>query len=372
VPELRRLLMTADTAGGVFQYALELAGGLADAGVEVLVATMGHAASAEQSAALRRLNARIEVVHGDFALEWMDDPWSEVDAAGGWLLDLASRFDPDVMHVNGYVHAAIPFGRPTVAVAHSCLLSWWQAVRGTDVPPTFDEYRRRVSRGIASADVVVSPSSSMQAMLFRSYPLPKKAAVIYNGRDPGRFRPADKEPFVLGMGRIWDEGKNLRLLDDVAREIAWPVVVAGPTTLGANRCTLEAARHVGSLDEDAVRRLVGRASIYALPARYEPFGLSILEAALAGAALVVGDIPSLREIWDDAAVYVSPDDRAGAIESIRRLIEDASYRDEMSRRAHAHALRYSSAIMVSRYLHLYDQLLRGGRKVAQPWGAACA
>ncbi len=32
-----------------------------------------------------------------------------------------------------------------------------------------------------------------------------------------------------------------------------------------------------------------------LPARYEPFGLSVLEAALSGCALVLGDIPSLRE-----------------------------------------------------------------------------
>ena len=35
-----------------------------------------------------------------------------------------------------------------------------------------------------------------------------------------------------------------------------------------------------------------------LPARYEPFGLSILEAALSGCALVLGDLPSLRELWD--------------------------------------------------------------------------
>ena len=52
---------------------------------------------------------------------------------------------------------------------------------------------------------------------------------------------------------------------------------------------------------------MGRAAIYALPARYEPFGLSILEAALSGCALVIGDIPSLREIWADAALFVPSD-----------------------------------------------------------------
>ena len=50
-----------------------------------------------------------------------------------------------------------------------------------------------------------------------------------------------------------------------------------------------------------------RASIYAFPAKYEPFGLSVLEAALARCALVLGDTQSLREIWRDAAIYVPPD-----------------------------------------------------------------
>ncbi len=39
---------------------------------------------------------------------------------------------------------------------------------------------------------------------------------------------------------------------------------------------------------------------------YEPFGLSVLEAALSGCALVLGDIPSLRENWDGAADFAEP------------------------------------------------------------------
>ena len=65
----------------------------------------------------------------------------------------------------------------------------------------------------------------------------------------------------------------------------------------------------GRLTPPQMARVVSRApSIYALPARYEPFGLSVLEAALSGCALVLGDIPSLREIWDGAALFVDPDD----------------------------------------------------------------
>src|SRR5439155_1168938 len=68
---------------------------------------------------------------------------------------------------------------------------------------------------------------------------------------------------------------------------------------------LSAVGQIGSL---ALRRLYAEASIYAWPARYEPFGLSVLEAALSGCALVLGDIPSLRELWEGAAWFVPADD----------------------------------------------------------------
>ena len=50
--------------------------------------------------------------------------------AGEWLLALAGRARPDVVHLNGYAHAALPWARPIVVVAHSCVLSWHEAVRG--------------------------------------------------------------------------------------------------------------------------------------------------------------------------------------------------------------------------------------------------
>ena len=87
-------------------------------------------------AALR--NARL--VTSTFALEWMPDPWRDVDAAGEWLIDLA--IGHDLVHLNGYAHAALPFEVPVIAVAHSCVLTWWRAVHGANAPAEWNEYRR--------------------------------------------------------------------------------------------------------------------------------------------------------------------------------------------------------------------------------------
>ncbi len=63
-------------------------------------------------------------------------------------------------------------------------------------------------------------------------------------------------------------------------------------------------------------------SVFASCARYEPFGLAVLEAAQAGMALVLSDIPSLREIWDGAAMFADPRDAAGFAAALRVALDD--------------------------------------------------
>src|SRR4051794_34605905 len=117
-----KVLMTADTVGGVWTYVLDLARAAAD--VDFVIATMGaRATDAQQRQAAALPNVRL--VTSAWKLEWMDDPWDDVDDAGTWLLDLEVREAPDVVHLNGYAHGALPFAAPKLVVAHSCVLSWW-------------------------------------------------------------------------------------------------------------------------------------------------------------------------------------------------------------------------------------------------------
>ena len=56
---------------------------------------------------------------------------------------------------------------------------------------------------------------------------------------------------------------------------------------------------------------MARAAIFVSSSVYEPFGLAVLEAAGSGAALVLSDIPTFRELWDEAALFAPPGDAAG-------------------------------------------------------------
>jgi glycogen synthase len=98
---------------------------------------------------------------------------------------------------------------------------------------------------------------------------------------------------------------------------------------------------------------LGRASIVALPARYEPFGLLAVEAALCGCALVLGDIPSLREVWGRAAEFVDPADPTELRNAIERLITSPSRRADRADAARRRALELTPARMAHQYMEIY-------------------
>jgi glycogen synthase len=78
---------------------------------------------------------------------------------------------------------------------------------------------------------------------------------------------------------------------------------------------------------------------------------------------VLGDISSLREIWNDAAMFVAPDDRCQLAWTLGRLIDDDRLRETMALRARARALRFDSRRMAALYLHAYEELIGERRPV---------
>ena len=350
----RRILMTADAVGGVWTYALELARALEPHGTVVTLAIMGPGPSSDQRAEAA-LQPNVVLCEGGYALEWMDDPWADVERAGDWLLNLAAVSDPELIHLNGYVHAALPWDAPVLVVAHSCVWSWWTAVHGAAVPRACTEYQRRVARGLAAAALVVAPTAAMLRDLEQHYGTIRHQRVIANARTPRGFAAATaKQPQIFSAGRAWDPAKNLALLDAAAPQVRWPVFVAGDCRHPeGTTVSFPNVRCLGKLDTAAMRRHLAESAVYALPARYEPFGLSALEAGLCGCALVLGDIPSLREVWGDAAVYVDPADAPALARALNALGADENARAELGRRARARARGYTPSAMAERYLAAY-------------------
>jgi glycogen(starch) synthase len=358
----KSILMTADTVGGVWTYALELTRALQPDGVEVNLALMGPPLTAAQRAEADAV-ANLCLFKSDYKLEWMSDCWSDVRRAGEWLLHLANRLRPDVIHLNGYAHANLPWNIPTLVAGHSCVFSWWQAVHEDEPPSEWLRYKSEVTSGLRGAHLVVTPTAALLRTLETHYGKIYESRVIPNGRSSDLFRPAEKQQLIFSAGRLWDKAKNVKSVAEIADDLPWPVFVAGSNYGPHEQMPSEPGifdKHchwLGPLPELEMRNWYGAASIYALPALYEPFGYTPLEAGLSACALVLGDIPSLREIWDDAAVFVEPHDSRALKSELLRLIENDRYRREMARRARERALLFNPARMGQSYLAAYSDLL---------------
>jgi glycosyltransferase involved in cell wall biosynthesis len=355
----KKVLMTADTFGGVWTYSIELAAALEKKGVQVFLATMGAPLTHEQLGDTKRVPG-LELFESGFRLEWMEDPWENVRLAGEWLLRLENYIRPDIIHLNGYSHGSLPFSAPAVAVGHSCVLSWWEAVRGGPAPNGWDRYRREVGRGLAGVKGVGAPTRAMLSSLHRFYCFSAPSRVIPNGRDEELFRPAEKKDYIFAAGRLWDEAKNIRTLQAAAFSLGWPVYAAGECSHPSGTSLPEGAiRALGVLSQKELASWLSAASVFAAPALYEPFGLTVLEAGLSGAALVLGDIPSLKENWEGAALFVDPRDMKALKDTLSLLMRDAGLRSMYAVKARERALEYTTARMAEGYLEFYEEALSG-------------
>lgn len=345
-----KVLLVADVVGGVRTFVAELARGLVADGVELHLALIGPGVPGELAGLeLGSVQAR------DLRLEWMPDPWTDVERTAEWVEELVGLYRPDVLHANTFTpirDAEVPL----LLTVHSCVLSWWRAVHGGDAPEAWAAYRG-LARGVLDrAGALAAPSAALLAELQAIHgPIPG-ARVIPNGRSitPSLAGGASRERLVVTAGRLWDEAKNASLVARAASAIDGRVVLIGPHPMQAPWDG--AAEATGELAPGEVLRWLRRAAVFAAPARYEPFGYAALEAALCGCALVLGDIPSLREVWGEAAEYVAPDDGEALARVVNRLLSDEDRRRCAAHAAAQRAARYDAAAMAARYREAYADL----------------
>jgi glycosyltransferase involved in cell wall biosynthesis len=353
-----KILMTSDGLGGVWNYALELAGGLQPYGCFVHLVVFGGKLSDAQREELS-LHENVCCTESDLRLEWMDDPWEDQQLSTDLISEIASEVNPDVIHFNGYALASRADWRvPVLIGAHSCVLSWWNAVKREPAPSCLRRYHDEVAAGLATADAVVAPTQAFLSALEEIYQVDFHGLVIRNGIDPRPFRACHKVDQILSVGRVWDEAKNIALLESIAPEVAWPILIAGDAASPVANCrsSLSHLRVLGKLSHSAVCDEMSRTAIYAAPAWYEPFGLAVLEAALSRCALILGDIPTFRELWQDAAMLIDPHDAPCWKATLRKVLEDGPARTALAEAARKRALTLNRQLMSSSYYHLYREL----------------
>ncbi|MDB6453740.1 glycosyltransferase family 4 protein [Falsirhodobacter sp. 20TX0035] len=354
-----RLLMTLDAAGGVWRYAMDLARALK--GAEVVFLGFGPPPSPDQRAEAEALGC----------LDWADLPldWTVTDAAALKGVPVAieraaTRHRVDLIHLNLPTHAAgLRVEVPVVAVSHSCVSTWFRAVRGGGLPEGWEWQRDLNLAGLRRADAVVAPSAS-HARLLRQVYGPLDVVVVPNATLAPATQTADR-PTVVASGRWWDDGKNGATLDRAAARMVWPVTLLGPLDgPTGQRFTPIHATAAGHLPHAQALGLMRDAGIFVSPSLYEPFGLAVAEAARAAIPLVLADIPTFRELWDGAALFFPPADDTALAQAVNRLAADPDLRRRMGQAARDQSHRFAPAAQAGAMMTLYARLTEPQRQAA--------
>lgn len=355
------VFMTADAVGGVWTYALDLVEGLSVKGVRTTLAVLGPAPQNDQADAAAAIPG-CRVVATGLPLDWTAASPAEVEGAGERIAALAVEARPDIVHLNSPALAASGrFPAPVVGVCHSCVATWWEAAASGPLPPDLAWRRDLLARGYGALEALVAPTAAFARATARLYGLRAEPIVIRNGRRPPASPEravAEEEAFAFTAGRLWDKGKNIAALDRAAARVRIPVRAVGPLH-GPNgdSIVLEHATALGRLSDREVQNHLAQKPVFVSVARYEPFGLAVVEAAQAGCALVLSDIPTFRELWDGTALFVPADDDAAIAAAIEALAGDSALRSRMGAAARARAGRYTVEAMTAGVLALYHSRL---------------
>lgn len=332
----RRVMMTTDAVGGVWRYSMDMARGLRERGWTVRLAVLGPSPNPAQ-----RLETPVELIETGLQLDWTAESPRELEYIAADLAQLASGSEVVLLHAPALIGDA-EWLVPVVTVVHSCVATWWRAVRDGPLPSNLAWRAEATRAGLSHAAVAIAPSRALADALQEVYGA-AGLIVVPNGRAPNLAPAAADRRGVLTAGRLWDEGKGVAFLDHVAGRLGMSFAAAGSIRApdGAG-IVLRHLRLLGVLDEPAMAATLADARVFASAARYEPFGLAVLEAAQAGCALVLSDIPSFRELWDGAAMFVALGDEEGWISALTAAHADPA----LGEAARTRAAGYTADAMV--------------------------
>jgi glycosyltransferase involved in cell wall biosynthesis len=357
------LLITTDAVGGVWTYTLDLARSLRQHGLTITIAALGPAPSRTQIAQADATGAALRIV--DAPLDWLADDEAGVARASHAIAALARQVRADLIQTHSpafLAHAPMP--APTVSVVHSCVATWWYAVRGGDMPADLHWRARLVDDGLARATFNIAPTRSFAFAVARAYGR-EPPLVVHNARETKSASDRACADFILSAGRFWDESKDVVTLDRAASLCALPVIAAGPlaSPYGSH---VEPAHVVarGSLEATELQALLEQRPIFCSTAVYEPFGLAVLEAAQAGCALVLSAIPTFQELWGDAALFAPARDHKAFAAAMDALARDPEWRAALGEKARARAATFSPEQQASGMLQVYARALDPARAEA--------
>lgn len=185
--------------------------------------------------------------------------------------------------------------------------------------------------------------------------------VIHNAVDSAFQRsplPADHDlPMVLVIGT--SENKNLIRTFQALRGLKCQVTVIGQMTDEQITCLrdnhIQYTNRWGLSDEQIVEEYA-KCDIVSFISLFEGFGMIVVEANRVGRPVICSDIPVLKEVAADAALFVDPMDVNQMRDGFRQLFADKELRMSLVQKGYANAERFRDDMILSQWKDFYSSL----------------
>jgi len=378
--------------GGLGRHVSGLAVALAAAGHDVVVLTPSkdHQAREELIEGVRVIRSAIDPTLIPFDTQLLGWALALEHALIRRGLALLCDWRPEAVHAHDWLvaHAGIALaeaaGVPLVATIHATEAGRW---RGWLTGPISHAVHSIESWLCTRADRLIVCAASMREEVSVLFGLPVDGIdVITNGIDaaawqvsPRRRHEAQERwrttgPLVVCVARLeWEKGVH-DLIDAIPRlRRRFPglrVVVAGDGTqrdwlaqeTARNRVG-RTVRWAGELDQPVVAELLAACDVAVVPSRYEPFGLTVLEAAASGAPLAVSDLGGPAEFVVDGRTgrTFAPGEPSDLADAVTGLLRDRASAKRMARNARAVVRRHHGwADVAARTVEVYADAVRKG------------
>ncbi len=217
---------------------------------------------------------------------------------------------------------------------------------------------------------IIAISRTTAEAVKKLYKRERAVTVVYNApvlaSGDGEMRavcPSVPHTYILYMG-INRKRKNLAVLIESLQYVSGVyLVIAGDRLAGSHEEFLAKKYGVekriielGYIASESCKiKLYKDAAIFAFPTLDEGFGLPVTEAQTLGTPLIVSDIPIMREVAGDGALFADPKDPKIFGEAINRLLSDGKLREELRERGFINVRRFSWAASAKVLAELFNE-----------------
>jgi glycosyltransferase involved in cell wall biosynthesis len=257
------------------------------------------------------------------------------------------------------------------------------------IPETFNrrswmQLRVTVRRTARQAAQIITLSEYSRDDIVRTYGIPREritvtspaaAAVFHQVRNGSelqqtRSKYGIERDYILALGSIQPRKNLVRLIEAYSclrrmrSEVKLPQLVLAGKRGWLDSETFNAVEQnavgtdihfTGYVDEEDLPALYSGATCFVYPSYFEGFGLPILEAMQSGVPVIAGNRTSIPQVVGEAGLLFDPFDTNALVEALRRMLDDANYREALRSRGLQRASEFSWRKTAQLTLKAYEQ-----------------